>query len=225
MLPPFIGGTARAWEFIALMEGTEKSKEPVLGGSRDVMTGLGVGIDPCCPGESHDEGLGSGNGGLGVIGSVDGLNEVKPCRKVNVWFSRTLGVTVLTSSGIYMFRSGGVKTLGILPGCESWGVESRYGLGVLIGVLAGLLISVESCCFLLRRDEDSFAVLSSTILAIRSNSEQMLSIRRTPPFSSSVHKAERKLTTMFISFKSEFARESCGFCNIFAKSVTSADTG
>jgi hypothetical protein len=218
-------GTARAWELIALIEGTEKSKEPVLGGNRAVITGLGVGIELCCPGESHDEGFGSDIGCLGVIGSADGLKGVKLCPRVNGCLSRTLGLKVLTSSGIYMFRSGGVKTLGILPGCEGWGVESTYGFGVLIGVLAGLVISVESCCFLLRRDDDSFAVLSSTILAMRSNSEHMLSIRRTPPFSSSVHNAERKLTTMFISFKSELARESCGFCNIFAKSVTSAETG
>lgn len=97
--------------------------------------------------------------------------------------------------------------------------------GVWFDVADFVVLSVVSACFLLRRVWDSLSALSRTTFAMRSNSAQTLSMRRTLPFASSEQSVDKKETTRFINFRSDLVRLSCGFCKMLAKSVTSADTG
>jgi hypothetical protein len=67
--------------------------------------------------------------------------------------------------------------------------------------------------------------LSNTIVAMRSNSAQTLNMRLTLPLPASFDSILRKLTTSFISFRSDLDRVSWWFWSMLAKRVTSAVTG
>lgn len=97
---------------------------------------------------------------------------------------------------------------------------------VVVAAFAFELLDLWASAFLrFLRPALSFSAFSIMTLEMRSNSEQMPSIRCTPPVSTSWPRADRKVTTMLSSLVSDRARGSRGFCSILPNRVTSADTG
>lgn len=92
-------------------------------------------------------------------------------------------------------------------------------------ILDEFVFAAESAFFRLRREDCSFSALSITTFAMRPNSEQMPSIRCTPPCSASCPNMDRNVTTRSMSFVSDFALGSKGFCKILLNRVMSAETG
>lgn len=98
----------------------------------------------------------------------------------------------------------GLKRLAGVAGLLDDGVA-----GVLRTGWSGVEVSsVESLFLRFLRECDSLSPLSKTTLAMRSNSEQIPSIRLTPPCSSLTHNMDKKFTTWFINFTSVRARAS-----------------
>lgn len=89
----------------------------------------------------------------------------------------------------------------------------------------GLLACDDSAFFRFRRPAFSFSALSIITLLMRSNSEQIPSIRCTPPVSTSWPRADKNCTTIARSLVSERARGSRGFWRMLPNKVTSAETG
>lgn len=125
-------------------------------------------------------------------------------------FVAVAGLSVRIEEDLWFDGAGGLE---LELGFVSWVFE------------ADLLAWEGSAFFRFLRPTLSFSAFSIMTLLMRSNSEQMPSIRCTPPVSISWPNAERNVTTMFINLVSDRARGSRGFCKMLPNSVTSAETG
>jgi hypothetical protein len=119
-----------------------------------------------------------------------------------------------------------VKVVGLGVSEEEVSLNSWFVAETLPEELVGVLVfDPPSAVLRFRRDDCSLSALSITTLDIRTNSEQMPSMRCTPPCSASWPNIDRNVTTRSMSRVSDLARGSRGFCRMLLNKVMSAETG